>query len=354
MFPGLDRKGLLRPPSILPPSVPTRSASVFAQLLHMLRGYPLHIESDEHRAELLRDCRYFHLRGLEQKLIAHSISYNLSRQKSEIAIHLSNIRQSGISFVRDPGTDPHKASPGWIHYSRPFVDETAYELILEISASESSILDIVTHRLDFHGQTKARITSLLQVAANKMNLPTQVPLGLMMMKTGGAGASAQPPSPGYTPLSEERVKAQIDADADVLLDGQALGREDLANLGLTNTSYHTSGDENANNSEIEPESARPGATFASQAQLHPSAAVHHSPHQPPPRKRKRTSTQSAVADDQPSEWVLRKAQWRLRVQRKPHPPNSGVGGGLEIVFVAVKIDAVTGEKGRNRARGFLS
>ncbi|KAJ4307268.1 alpha-tubulin [Collariella sp. IMI 366227] len=56
LFPGLDRAGLLRPPSIVPPSVPGRSAEVFAQLLHLLRGYPVAIRDEEHRQELLRDC----------------------------------------------------------------------------------------------------------------------------------------------------------------------------------------------------------------------------------------------------------------------------------------------------------
>ncbi|CRK41896.1 hypothetical protein BN1723_015987, partial [Verticillium longisporum] len=43
LFPGLEREHLIRPPSILPPSVPNRSADIFADLVHFLSGYPVHI-----------------------------------------------------------------------------------------------------------------------------------------------------------------------------------------------------------------------------------------------------------------------------------------------------------------------
>ena len=49
-----DREGLLRPPSIVPPSVEGRSPDIFRELLHLLRGYPVHIRDEVHRAELLR------------------------------------------------------------------------------------------------------------------------------------------------------------------------------------------------------------------------------------------------------------------------------------------------------------
>jgi hypothetical protein len=64
LFPGLDREGLIRPPSILPPSVPHRSAEVFDDLLRLLRGYPVDVRDETHRQALLRDARYFHFKGL--------------------------------------------------------------------------------------------------------------------------------------------------------------------------------------------------------------------------------------------------------------------------------------------------
>ncbi|CEO59561.1 hypothetical protein PMG11_04235 [Penicillium brasilianum] len=166
VFPGLDRVGLLRPPAIVPPSVPNRSADVFAELLHLLRGYPLHIRNADHRAELLRDCRYFHLRGLEQKLIPHHISYNPFRQRSEIIIRLEDVRPSGVQFAPDTTS---RTGIGSVLYARPFVDENPADLILEI-ADASTWVNRAARRADFVGLTKSRMASLLQVVAKKMGL----------------------------------------------------------------------------------------------------------------------------------------------------------------------------------------
>ncbi|KAJ9248815.1 hypothetical protein DTO280E4_4500 [Paecilomyces variotii] len=316
VFPGLDRSGLLRPPSILPPSVPSRSGKVFAELLHLLRGYPLHIETEDHRAELLRDCRYFHLRGLEQKLIPHNISYNPERRKSEIIIRLEDVRQSGISFVSDSSNDNPILS-GWVHYARPFVDETTYELIVEIGG-ENTTIDLNEMRADFHGLAKARIASLFQVVANKMNLPTNAPLGLMMMS---GGASAQAASPGHTPLSEDRVKVQIGPDADVIVDGEPY----IANFLRGATAV----------SREQPQ--------GQQGQDTNNALSQHVDMRQPPAKRKRADSTDDLGD-----WIVYKGQWRLRVQT-----NTSDRGGLELVFIAVKLDVYTGQRARNKKRSFL-
>ncbi|KAE8379582.1 hypothetical protein BDV26DRAFT_259099 [Aspergillus bertholletiae] len=198
IFPGLDRHGLLRPPAIIPPSVPNRSGEVFAQLLHLLRGYPLDIKNETHRAELLRDCRYFHLRGLEQKLIPHHISFNPIRQRSEIVVRLEDVRRSGVSVAH------HDASPlsGWVTYSRPFVDEDTYDLILEIG-DETTMVNLTTKQVKFLNSTKARFCSLLQIIAGKANIP------------GLSESQSAPPS----------VQVAITRDTDLTVDGQARAPE---------------------------------------------------------------------------------------------------------------------------------
>lgn len=173
VFPGLDRVGLLRPPAIVPPAVPHRSAEVFAELLHLLRGYPLHIRNEDHRAELLRDCRYFHLRGLEQKLIPHQIAVNPFSQRAEIVLRLEDVRPSGIHLALD--AIPGSAAGGTVTYARPFVDDKPADLILEI-AGDSTLLDQASQRADFVGMTRSRMASLLQVAGKRMN-PTDSRLG---------------------------------------------------------------------------------------------------------------------------------------------------------------------------------
>ncbi|KAJ5131561.1 uncharacterized protein N7515_007600 [Penicillium bovifimosum] len=194
VFPGLDRQGLLRPPAIIPPSVPNRSADVFDELLHMLRGYPIHIRNEEHRASLLRDCRYFHLRGLEQKLIPHQITTNPFNQRSEIVIRLEDVRPSGIDFGFDTA-ESHLAG-GRVKYARPFVDETAADLVVEIG-DESSLFYRESMRTDFLGLSKQRITSLLQTVRKKMDLPDAHP-----------------------PLDQTPIKIHLSCETDLTVDGE--------------------------------------------------------------------------------------------------------------------------------------
>ena len=355
IFPGLDRKSLLRPPSILPPSVPNHSAEVFSELLHMLRGYPLHIRNEEHRAELLRDCRYYHLRGLEQKLLPHNISHNLERGKSEIVIRLEDIRQSGVSFVAEASPADRSPSGGWVNYARPFVDEDSYELILEIGG-DATKLNLRTMRADFRGLAKARISSLFQVVANKMNLPTNVPLGLMMMS---GGAATQPASPGNTPLSEDQVKIRIERDAHVILDGNP-HEIDWSGLGVGSDTddadpallvsrapshYEPTAPVIANTGSASKRAAGESIHLrpASQNTTRPISTT--AARDFPPRKRRRLGNL-----DDFGEWIIRRGQWRLQVQAASDPGKSD----LEMVLMAVKLDAISEERARNMQRAFLS
>ncbi|KAK8094642.1 hypothetical protein PG997_001327 [Apiospora hydei] len=310
-----------------PPAVPNRSADIFAELLHLLRGYPIEIRSDEHRQSLLRDCRYFNFKGLEQKLIPHSISYNQARRRSEIVIRLEDVLKSGISVT----TDPQHIS-GWVNYARPFVDERPYEMILEVGG-ENSKVNIHIMRAEFFGQMKMRLAKLLEVIAGKLGLPETQPLGLLMA-TGGAGS--QPPTPGNTPLSEDLVRVVIDTDAHIMLDGKVYqahteNEETPAPISATTAFSTTSSVANGGGGGGEQES--------------PVSAVG-SGFFPPSRKRRRIdpSTGHPAAE----EWVVRKGQWRLRIQSS----RSGKSAA-ECVLVAVKLDAYSAEYGRNASRGFL-
>jgi hypothetical protein len=322
IFPGLSRDGLLRPPSILPPSVPNRSAETFSEILNLLRGYPLQIRNEDHRAELLRDCRYFHLKGLEQKLIRHSISFNLARRKEEITLRLEDVRQSGISVVGDPPPSSPTSEPpqaglvGFVNYARPFTDAKAYEMVLEIG-DECTMLHFTTHvhtppslRAEFFRDSKTRISRLFEVIATKLNLPTTQPLGLLM-KNGGA--SSQPASPGNTPLNEgDHVQVNLGSEAWVRLDGQEWRGRDK---------------------DVERDEVSSVASSAVEEDH--------------PRKRRRigSGATSAIGDET---WLVKTGQWRLRVQNARN-----ARGGVECVLVAVKIDAVSGEYGRNSQRMFL-
>jgi len=333
VFPGLDRQTLLRPPSILPPAVPNRSGDVFADLLRLLQGYDVKIRDESHRAELLRDAHYFHLRGIEQRLIPCSTSHNLLRDRQEILIKLEDIRQSGVSFTTDPhspgvfkdSTGTSKAATplgqqeaaqnvpsGWISYQRPFVDETSCELVLELSSTENMKVDIAAMRATFWGQTKARISSLFQVVANKLNLPATMPLGLMMMQSGG-GMAAQPVSPANSGVSGEKVRVRIMRDAWVEVDGAVVEwGVDEDEDGMASTSF-----------AVERGSGRylpPIKRWKDGEELYANAA-----------------------------WVVRKSQWRLRVEASEDDSSR-----VEVVMCAVRIMAHTEERFRNAQRGFLT
>ncbi|KAK8087116.1 hypothetical protein PG994_002090 [Apiospora phragmitis] len=304
-----------------PPAVPNRSADIFAELLHLLRGYPIEIRSDEHRQSLLRDCRYFNFKGLEQKLIPHSISYNQARRRSEIVIRLE---------------DQHIS--GWVNYARPFVDDRPYEMILEVGG-ENSRVNISIMRAEFFGQMKMRLAKLLEVIAGKLGLPETQPLGLLMA-TGGAGS--QPPTPGNTPLSEDLVSVVIDTDAHIMLDGKVYqahteNEETPAPISATTAFSTTSSSAAAANGG--------GGGGGVGEQESPISAVG-SGFYPPSRKRRRIdpSTGHPAAE----EWVVRKGQWRLRIQSSRNGKSAA-----ECVLVAVRLDAYSAEYGRNASRGFL-
>ncbi|KAL8696271.1 MAG: hypothetical protein Q9201_007741 [Fulgogasparrea decipioides] len=328
VFPGLNPRGLLRPPAIHPPRIPNRSPKIFSDILHMLRGYPLTIENEDHRLQLLKDARYYNLRGLEQKLIPHAITHNVERQISEITIRLQDIKPSQISIFHDDKGPPNASalppsnhipttSSGWVTYARPFTDESKHELIVDISDPMS--LDLSAMRLTLFGITRSRITSFFQTIANKLNLPTTTPLGLMME---ASGSSTQKSSPGSTPLSEDKVKAYVERDTHITLDGADHVFEEHDGSAAAAGMAEESGD----------------ATLTDQS-----------------RKRRRIDSPQVKSPDRV--WTLNRGQWRLRLQPKSSFSdiyNEQERSSMEVVMVAVKIDATSNQKARNIQRHFLS
>ncbi|KAG9187263.1 hypothetical protein G6011_05134 [Alternaria panax] len=354
-FPGLDRDALLRPPSIKPPSVPSRNGEVFGELIQLLQGYNVEIRNEAHRSRLLRDARYFHLKGLEQKLIPCEISYNLQRQESEILVRLEDIRQSGISFSPDKGSsesesgsisgaqsagvapDPLSLSKvvspaasiasssavskaGYVSYARPYTDDHANSniLVVEIASSESTKLYLPTAppkwpppkaelRATFHNSTLARVTSLFSVIASKMGLPATQPLGLMYVQSGG-GVVAQPVSPANSGVSERRVRVRLDEDCALEVDGSP------AEISFGDSDYIGIRHVGKGNDWI----------WGGHAY-------------------------SANEGDE-EEWTIKRAHWRIRVE-----PNESDADGkrMQVVLCAVKIEALTHQRIRNSSRGFL-
>ncbi|KAK9381492.1 K+ channel tetramerization domain-protein [Kockiozyma suomiensis] len=129
VFPGT--RGLIRPPAVAPPQVDSHSELLFQQLLHALKGAPLKFESPEHRDLLIKECRYYHFRGLEQRLIPINISRNLLTGREEITVRLQDVRPAAISADELAEGERRR-----ILYKRPFIEEEVRELVIQVDKNE--------------------------------------------------------------------------------------------------------------------------------------------------------------------------------------------------------------------------
>lgn len=372
VFPGLDRNALLRPPSISPPSVPNRNGETFGELVQMLQGYPLDIRNDVHRSQLLRDARYFHLRGLEQRLIPCEISYNLRRGQSEILIRLDDIRPSGVSFNPDPTTsnsgsgagsnapsqvgvstaassEPPNPSPsrntpqytpGTVSYARPYTDDhtNTKTLILELSSNESTTLHLpivapkilpsepltLSMRATFHGSTLARLTSLFSVISSKIGLPATQSLGLVMHQTS-SNATARPVSPTSPSLSERRIRVRVDSDCYLEIDHEPA---ELA---------------------VDPITGRLGILRAADARRYRhDSSLRSEAHEWIWGGGRKSKVVVEDGEEVEESIVVKRAHWRIRVE-------NAEGGTAKMVAVlcGVRLEGYSQERGRNQGRGFL-
>ncbi|CAK7268668.1 hypothetical protein SEPCBS57363_003212 [Sporothrix epigloea] len=333
LFPGLDREGLIRPPSIMPPAVPSRSAETFQELLHLLQGYPVNIRDEAHRQTLLRDCRYFNFKGLEQKLIPHALTYNQSRQRHEIALRIEEVLKSGISFASEPTQlDP---LAGWVNYARPFLLDKPAELVLEIGgentklhfpATPERIPESGIHpgiRAEFFRDTKIRMARLCEVIATKLKLPLETqPSGLLGSVAGSSSHSTL--LSGNALLNEDAMSVKLVPETAITLDGQP---------------------------HFLPVESKDGARTWDM--LLPSGTTDDK--QTPPYKRRRaddtgiSGNSAAMPDSSPgTTWVIKTGQWRLRIQSVKNGTNA-----TECVLVGVKLDAMSSELARNQQRAFL-
>lgn len=284
----------------------------------------------------MRDARYFHLKGLEQRLIPHDITYNLARARSEVAIATEYIRPSGLGFSSDaaPGSAP---AAGWATYQRPFVDLEAYDLIIDISGEEASRLTllpasaVITSRREvrfatatFYRQTSARIERLFTAIASKVGLP--------LLQSSDTSAAM--------------VKVRIGPDADVTVDGRAWNTKSGSS---SKEPTPSDGDDDESMGEssaatsTKPRRKRKNQRKGKQAVIRTRSAA----------KTPVSEEEDSNDDDETSEeWIIRKAQWRLRVQ----PVAAGNDGkeSVEIILGAVKIDAYRTEWARNAQRKFLT
>lgn len=298
---------------------------------------------------------------------------------------------------------------GTVRYSRPYVDDDSYELVLETS-DQTTTLDFEEMRIAFSGQTKARVASLLQVIVNKMGLPATQPLGLMLMTTGG-GLAAQPASPSLSGLSGEHVRVRFDESTHIELDGRILDSTKISSLSKSTSNSHIEDTRSKNAYQSTIPVQRPlkrrKLDPGNDANDNENNIINNHTYD------NRDNAMTVNDDEEESEgevnnvfnidssnndsqllaanarnagngvhatftnaakarkWTLVRAQWRIRIepaQQQLSSPSmtrnksstiaaiseSNNGIGMEVIFYVVRLDALGGEKARNVRRGFLT
>lgn len=140
----------IRPPPLAIPTVPKRDGKLFKELLASQLGGFVNIHSEEHREALLRECRYFRFRGLEQKMIRHEIRVDPIRKKKEISLFLKNLDVKKIELV-----------DGVVMYKRPFVDTELMDLVFQVP--DEAVLSVALSRVSFYGATKIKLDKIAKL-----------------------------------------------------------------------------------------------------------------------------------------------------------------------------------------------
>lgn len=165
----------IRPPPLAIPTVPKRDGNLFKQLLSIQLGGYVDILSDEHRDALVRECRYFRFRGLEQKLIKHSIRVDPLRKRKEISLYLKNVDLKKIEFIN-----------GSLTYKRPFIDNESMDLVFQVP--DEAVLSLSQSRVSFYGASKLKLDKLAKLHDLKFG---SVDLNSAHLEISGSEAAVQ-------------------------------------------------------------------------------------------------------------------------------------------------------------------
>lgn len=157
-------KQMIRPPSHFIPFV-TRSSVLFQEILNLLTDDDYVVPSHISISNLLKECKFYCLLNLQQRLIPHRITRNPFCKREEITMKLHHLRRTGIKLLAQD-TDikaceirsdsessedlylcPQKkrkleASPAeWdmVSYQRPYVDKEPRDLIVQFDATEMTL-----------------------------------------------------------------------------------------------------------------------------------------------------------------------------------------------------------------------
>jgi hypothetical protein len=153
-----------RPPPMTPHDS-AKSPDILEALLDGLRGKTIEIKSEEHRRNLLEDCRYYQFIALEQKIIKYQIHKNPFTGHDEILIGLNDIKPNGLLNDTMGSMIDANSSFTTIKYSRPHVDRNVYrDLIIQLDSSEVNLMVNATltfYNLLIVGETAVKLKRIL-------------------------------------------------------------------------------------------------------------------------------------------------------------------------------------------------
>lgn len=181
---------------------------MFADILHLARGYPLAIRDREHRAQIVRDCRYFNLRGLEQKVVACDVGWNPVRRRGEITIGVEDVVLRGVA-VADANSDAAATAAGaaYVTYARPFTKDDRNDLIVQ---AEECVMDR-QGGIEFLGSTKEAMAKLFKAVGPGLEVGVVITgeTDVVVNGEGQAFPSLVPDNPRKRP----RLEAEAEADS---------------------------------------------------------------------------------------------------------------------------------------------
>lgn len=138
----IAQKNTLRPPPQLPPSVLNRSPLLFGDLMELLKGNSSVIKDDEHRALLVKECKYYRLRELEQRILKHKVLHNPLAMTMEIVININDVHPLGVS---SSSKDFKQELPA--QYARPYMrNEPKRDLIIQMNSAPGTEIKLILNK----------------------------------------------------------------------------------------------------------------------------------------------------------------------------------------------------------------
>ncbi|CDO96284.1 unnamed protein product [Kluyveromyces dobzhanskii CBS 2104] len=156
-------KKMIRPPSHFIPFV-TRSSELFQEILNLLTDDDYVVPDHISISNLLKECKFYCLLNLQQRLLPNKITSNPFCKREEITMKLQHLRRTGIKLLTQNAADmkaceirsdseseessfcPNKkqklTSPAeWdmISYQRPYVDKNPRDLIVQIDSGDLTL-----------------------------------------------------------------------------------------------------------------------------------------------------------------------------------------------------------------------